>query len=513
MNRLFYHPALPALEERLAKDLELLGLPEAPWMPQRTVEGHPVLDVAIIGGGMAGLTAAAALKLIGITNTGVFDAAPAGAEGPWATHARMQTLRSPKELAGPALGFPSLTFRAWYTDLHGEQAWQALDRIPRLVWHAYLLWYRQALDLPVHNRHRLTHISQVDTPELGGVLARLEFSAAESGSENVVVHARHVVLATGMDGLGGPNVPEYMAAVDRRHWRHSSESIDFTPLRGRKIAIVGGGDSALDAAATALEAGATHVDIYMRGTRYTQINYWKAFTHAGHRYGYASLNAAERADTLSFLQSQRTPPARGTVQRLQHATNLAIHFGQSITQIRSEYQGLTLDTSTGTTGRADFLILATGYVTDLSLRPELRDLVPHMRFFEAGALDGRLPAKGGVIPRLAEDFSFEPSSTTSSPLLAHVHCFTGQALLSLGKLCGDIPGISVGARKLAEGIAAKLYRAEHAWHCQSLRGYDEQELTDEALQVLYAKSARRPDTGLTLSEDSATAHTNALQPA
>src|SRR5690606_32500174 len=188
MNRLFYHPALPALEERLAKDLELLGLPEAPWMPQRTVEGHPVLDVAIIGGGMAGLTAAAALKLIGITNTGVFDAAPAGAEGPWATHARMQTLRSPKELAGPALGIPSLTFRAWYTDLHGEQAWQALDRIPRLVWHAYLLWYRQALDLPVHNRHRLTHISQVDAPELGGALARLEFSAAESGSENVVVH-------------------------------------------------------------------------------------------------------------------------------------------------------------------------------------------------------------------------------------------------------------------------------------------------------------------------------------
>src|SRR5690606_41247478 len=94
MNRLFYHPALPALEERLAKDLELLGLPEAPWMPQRTVEGHPVLDVAIIGGGMAGLTAAAARKLIGITNTGVSDAAPARAGRPPATRARTQTQRA-----------------------------------------------------------------------------------------------------------------------------------------------------------------------------------------------------------------------------------------------------------------------------------------------------------------------------------------------------------------------------------------------------------------------------------
>ena len=39
---------------------------------------------------------------------------PKDFEGPWATTARMETLRSPKQLTGPALGLPALTFRAWY---------------------------------------------------------------------------------------------------------------------------------------------------------------------------------------------------------------------------------------------------------------------------------------------------------------------------------------------------------------------------------------------------------------
>ena len=101
---------LAALERRLARDLECLGWPARAWMPVRTHAGEPVLDVAIIGGGQAGLAAAAALAQQGIRAV-VFDRAPAGSEGPWATTARMETLRSPKELTGPALGLPALTFR------------------------------------------------------------------------------------------------------------------------------------------------------------------------------------------------------------------------------------------------------------------------------------------------------------------------------------------------------------------------------------------------------------------
>ena len=70
----------------------------------------------------------------------------------------METLRSPKQLAGPALGIPSLTFRAWFEAQFGRAAWDALDKIPRLQWMDYLRWYRRVLALPVRNDHRVTDL-------------------------------------------------------------------------------------------------------------------------------------------------------------------------------------------------------------------------------------------------------------------------------------------------------------------------------------------------------------------
>src|SRR6185295_5419019 len=116
---------------------------------------EPVLDAAIIGAGMAGLAAAFALKCQAVRSLRIFDRAPAGFEGPWATTARMETLRSPKELTGPALGLPALTFRAWFEAQFGLAAWDAMDKIPRLQWADYLRWYRQVLGLDVRNRQRV----------------------------------------------------------------------------------------------------------------------------------------------------------------------------------------------------------------------------------------------------------------------------------------------------------------------------------------------------------------------
>src|SRR3546814_6112502 len=95
--------------------------------------------------------AAAALRRRGLTRIRIVDRSPEGREGPWVTYARMRTLRSPKHLAGPALGIPSLTFRAWFEAQWGEAGWEALDRIPRTPWMDYLGWYRKVLALPVEN--------------------------------------------------------------------------------------------------------------------------------------------------------------------------------------------------------------------------------------------------------------------------------------------------------------------------------------------------------------------------
>ena len=122
-----------------------------------TVQGTVQVDVAIIGGGMSGLAACAALRFMGVPAE-IFDQSPEGFEGPWATTARMETLRSPKQLTGPALGKPALTFRAWFESQFGLEAWEALDKIPRLQWMDYLRWYRRVTRADVRNEHAVTAV-------------------------------------------------------------------------------------------------------------------------------------------------------------------------------------------------------------------------------------------------------------------------------------------------------------------------------------------------------------------
>ena len=96
------HPAsglagLAGLEQDLARDFACLNYPPDDWIPRRNApDGEPALDVLIVGGGMCGITAAFALRRLGISDLRVIDMADSGSEGPWLTFARMPTLRSPK---------------------------------------------------------------------------------------------------------------------------------------------------------------------------------------------------------------------------------------------------------------------------------------------------------------------------------------------------------------------------------------------------------------------------------
>ena len=78
----------------------------APWMARRAGTTH---DVVIVGAGQAGLAIGFALQREGIDRVVLLDARPAGQEGPWRDVARMETLRSPKDLVGPEQGIAELT--------------------------------------------------------------------------------------------------------------------------------------------------------------------------------------------------------------------------------------------------------------------------------------------------------------------------------------------------------------------------------------------------------------------
>src|SRR5947207_15098448 len=131
---------LQALAAEVRRDFERMLFPAPDWVPPVAgPDGRPALDVLVIGSGMCGQTAAFALARDGVRNIRVIDRSARGREGPWGTYARMDTLRSPKHLTGPDLGFPALTFRAWYEAQHGPAGWQRLSKVVTADWLAYLL--------------------------------------------------------------------------------------------------------------------------------------------------------------------------------------------------------------------------------------------------------------------------------------------------------------------------------------------------------------------------------------
>lgn len=460
---------LSALEARLREDLERLCLPAPSWVPKRTQNGVDVSDVLIVGGGMCGLTAATALKLLGIDNIRIVDKAPASLEGPWVTYARMETLRSPKTLIGPCLGIASLTFRAWYEAQFGIAAWNILDKIPREQWMDYLIWYKQMFKLQIES---LTTVSKITPAENG--LVEVELTTAQ-GVERAF--ARRVVLATGRDGGGKPQLPAFAHSVDRRFWAHSADSIDFDALRGKRVAVMGAGASAMDNAATALEAGAASVDMFIRRTDIPRINKLTGVSSPGMTHGFAVLPDEWKWRLNHYAMLSQTPPPRQSTLRVSRHPNARFHLGSPIEKLSEVDGALRVQTPRGQYD-IDFLIFGTGFTTELNERPELASIVDEIKLWKDAFTPNENESNRELSnsPYLGPIFECTEKHPGACPILEKLHFFNYSALASQGKLSGDIPAVSVGAQRLAQGIASRMFYEDRDHHYTVLLDYATPEL-------------------------------------
>lgn len=463
--------SLTELEQRVRDDLACLCIPPVNWVvPRPAVAGREVHDVVVVGGGMCGLVASFALRNAGICNIRIFDRAPRGLEGPWVTYARMETLRSPKQLTGPAYGMASLTFRAWFTAQHGAAAWDALDKIPRTMWMDYLRWYRQVLEIPVENDVEVLRI----LPEAG--LLRLDLAGA--GRREDAVLARRVVMATGRDGTGRPNIPDFMQGLPRSQWAHSSDPIDFAALKGKRVVVVGVGASAVDNAAEALEAGASEVRQLARRREMPTINKLMGIGSFGFTAAFPELGDDWRWRIMHYSFQTQTPAPRGSTLRVSRHPNAYFHFDAGIDRVALTDGELRIVTRSGKLLATDFLILGTGFIVDPLARTELTGYADRIALWR----DRYRPPTGlehsqlGAFPYLADDFSFTERTPGEAPWLSLIHCFNYGASISLGKTSGDIPGISEGAAWLARALAARFYGQDIEQHWQRLLDYATPEL-------------------------------------
>ncbi len=460
---------LAALEARVAADLEALGLPRPNWVkPHHLPDGALVHDVVVVGAGMAGLAATFALQCVGITNVATIDQAEAGREGPWVTYARMETLRTPKHFPGPALGVPSLTFRAWYEARSGAGAYAALGKAPRAVWMDYLVWYRKVLALPVTSAAALRGIG----PDRG--VLRLEVERAGAIRP---LWARRVVLATGREGFGGFRVPAVLAALPADRVSHTGEAIDFARLKGRQIAVLGGGASAVDNAACALEAGAAAVHMFLRQPAMPRIHKFLPFAHPGFVHGFATASDAQRWRAILVPTQAGVPPPRDSLLRCTRHAAFRLHPGAAWHTAALENGAIVADTGAGRFV-LDHVIAATGFRVDIAAVPELAALAPHVALWR----DRYAPPAGeeheemGRYPYLRPDFALQEKIAGDAPWLSAIRVFSNAATQSLGFISSDVPGLSEGAARLAAGLAADLFGEDAGAYVADLAAFDVAEL-------------------------------------
>lgn len=474
---------LKILKEQVERELALMGYPASSWILQ-SAHGADSYDVAIVGGGMAGMTAAFALYKQGINRIKIFDAEAEGKEGPWLNYARMKILRSPKDLSGPALDVPSMTFQAWFEAQYGTEAWEQLYKIPTPQWMDYLKWYRQVLRLPIQNEEKLTLIRP------GGSVFVLTF--LKDGVLHDVV-AKRVVLATGRGGFGDIEIPAYVKKLPKACYSHTNEPINFSEFKGKRLAVVGGGASGYDAAAVAVETGVKSVDILMRRSRQPNVNRVASFGYSGFREGFYQLSDEARWKFITRAFRDGSPPPKEALWRLEKQRNVQVLLDTKILDVQLQGAEIKVDTNKGTF-YYDHLLLATGFGIDGSKQKELSLIFDKIMLWQDKLMskDIEQDPKLARSPYLGASFEFMEKEEGGAPYLKHLYCFNFAASLSHGMLSSDIPDISVGADRLARGIVSSFFKENWYDYYKLLEKFNSMDFLEEEFSFINPGSTSNP---------------------
>jgi cation diffusion facilitator CzcD-associated flavoprotein CzcO len=464
--------ALARLALTVRRDREFLDYPRREWVtPRRTSRGEPIYDVVIVGAGQGGLATAFGLMRERVTNLLVVDENPLDRAGPWLNFARMRTLRTPKYVTGPDLGIPSLTPRAWYEAQQGEGSWEALGLIPKELWAAYLAWYRQTLGIPVRPDTRVGALRWDEVERAW----ELPFDAK---TERGLIYARRVVLATGIEGSGQWEIPPMIReSLSPRLYSHTRYDIDFQALRGKRVAVLGAGASAFDNASVALEHGASEVRLFFRRKQLVQVNAYRWAETVGFLKHAGDLADADKWRFIrQILRMGQLPPTDTYARARAHAA-FHLHPGsawKSVTQVGDA--GIAIETQSGTF-QVDYVIVGTGFVTDLRLRPELQHVERHVARWEDRYTPPESERHADLArhPYLGSSFEFTEREPGAAPYLKYLYNYTFGCLPSLGFGGASISGMKYSNPRLVAGITRSLFLEDREQHLQSLYDFAEQE--------------------------------------
>ncbi|WP_078875284.1 FAD-dependent oxidoreductase [Streptomyces sp. NRRL F-5053] len=390
--------------------------------------------VVVIGAGPFGLSAAAHLLARGVP-TRTFGDPMASWRDAMPRGMLLKSTPAASAIDAPRPGHTLVD----YCEAAGEQRYESdWDVVPVETFTRYGEWFQRRL-VPDLERDRVV---SVDLRPRGGFEVKLD-----SGE---VCAARAVVVATGLTGCAhvppelaraAPDGPSPGAAVS-----HSSQHRDPARFAGRDLLVVGAGQSALETAVLAAEAGAASVRVVARGRRAVgfgappdhqpRLRPESPFGRAWSLYG-----MTYHADTFRRLPG---PVRHELVRRVlgplgawwlreRFTGRVGVTQGVRVLGARTVADGrVRLTTSDGPGLEADHIIAATGYRPDLAA---LDFLGPGLR----AAL-----ARTGTSPHLG------PGYRSSVPGLH----FTGlSAAATYGPVMRFVVGTQYASHRLATALA------------------------------------------------------------
>jgi len=434
--------------------LRLLGLDPENWVFEHPDINH---NVTIVGGSGSGSTFAFALRRAGIGRVTIIDKAEDETHaGVWLTRARMKKLRTPKNLPGPELGIPALSFQSWYEARHGRAAYAALDRIPRVLWAEYLSWYRHFLGIPVRYRTKLVRIE----PDTGFFRLHLEVNGIPQ-----VETTRKIIFANGVAGTGGPYIPSVLTSLPRTLYAHTADEIDFSQLRGKTVAVVGAAASAFDAAGVALESGAEAVHLFARRSQIASVPVIRVRGYPGAYYNYSQLPDASRwFQAWRFNQVGSMPP-QDAIERAIAFSNFHLHLSAPWRSAHHQGNHIVAQVNDDIF-EFDFVIAGTGYFVDPTKRPELVEFAHHIALWRdryeppTEQRDDQL----STYPYLGNAHEYQEKIPGNAPYLKDIHVFNPAGFVSFGLPIGDVPSIRRDVPAIVERISHDLFFADWSLH-------------------------------------------------
>ncbi len=176
--------------------------------------------------------------------------------GIWREIARMHQLRTPRRSSVPSKAIHRSAFAPNGTKtLHGQAAFDHLDRISRTDWAYYLAWFQQVTG----TRFGTARVFWISSRQ--GIFCGCIWTPKASGERKPPASS---CSRTAMPAPVRSGVPDIIRRLPANTWTHTASPIQFDALKGESVGVLGAGSSAFDAAATALEHGAAEVHLYSR---------------------------------------------------------------------------------------------------------------------------------------------------------------------------------------------------------------------------------------------------------